>query len=100
MSAARHTPGPWTYPGGTGNLIGGPDRLRVADLGGLERSPDERQANARLISAAPDLLAACKALVREVLYLRDEGTLPAGVDNHPTMKSARAAILKAEGGAS
>jgi hypothetical protein len=100
VSAARHTPGPWYYPGGTGNLIGGPDRLRVADLGGLERSPEERQANARLISAAPDLLAACKVLVRDVLYLRDEGTLPAGTENHPTVLAARAAILKAEGGAS
>jgi hypothetical protein len=88
VSAARHTPGPWTYPGGTGNLIGGPDRLRIADLGGLERSPDERQANARLIAAAPDLLAACKAFAAA----RSNPELSAAV------LQAESAILKAEGG--
>jgi hypothetical protein len=96
VSAARHTPGPWTYPGGTGNLIGGPDRLRVADLGGLERSPDERQANARLIAAAPDLLAACRGIIRaadspENMKDRD---LVDDID----FDGIRAAILKAEGG--
>jgi hypothetical protein len=93
MSAARHTPGPWTYPGGTGNLIGGPDRLRVADLGGLERSPDERQANARLISAAPDLLAALMEMDANCENRQDEPFVKYVRD------TCRAAILKAEGGA-
>jgi hypothetical protein len=48
----RHTPGPWTYEG-TGSLVGSPDRLRVADVYTPEITPEERQANARLIAAAP-----------------------------------------------
>ena len=65
-----HTPGPWHYPG-TGNLIGGPDRVRVADVGGLERSPEERVANARLIAAAPALLAALESCVAPLVLLGD-----------------------------
>ena len=94
MNAARHTPGPWTYPGGTGNFVGGPDRLRIADLGGLERSPEERQANARLIAAAPDLLAACKSVLDSVPFAsyRGDGEL------EECEARLRFAILKAEGG--
>ena len=94
MSAAGHTPGPWTYPGGTGNFVGGPDRLRIADLGGLERSPEERQANARLIAAAPDLLAACKSVLDSVPFAsyRGDGEL------EECEGRLRFAILKAEGG--
>ena len=95
MSAAGHTPGPWTYPGGTGNFVGGPDRLRIADLGGLERSPEERQANARLIAAAPDLLAACNSVLDSVPFAsyRGDGEL------EECEARLKAAILKAEGGA-
>ena len=108
MSAARHTPGPWTYPGGTGNFVGGPDRIRVADVGGMERSPEERQANARLIAAAPDLLAACKAawpmLDRAADQLADDEACEESgrvADACATFAmDLRAAILKAEGGAS
>jgi len=94
MSAAGHTPGPWTYPGGTGNFVGGPDRIRVADVGGMERSPEERQANARLIAAAPDLLAACKSVLDSVPFAsyRGDGEL------EECEGRLRFAILKAEGG--
>lgn len=54
-TAGGHTPGPWNYSG-TGCNVGGPDMVRVADCSGLERSPEERQANCRLIAAAPELL--------------------------------------------
>jgi len=97
VNAARHTPGPWTYPGGTGNFVGGPDRLRIADLGGLERSPEERQANARLIAAAPDLLAACIQAESVLRVFRECSVLKAGAPD--TEAKLRAAILKAEGGA-
>jgi hypothetical protein len=95
--AADHTPGPWraidheTEPcrvyDADGNMVA--DVFCTDMPGGTE--------NARLIAAAPDLLAACKVLVNEVLYLKDDGTLPSGVENHPAMFAARAAILKAEG---
>ena len=67
----KHTPGPWTatnasplrqYPG-----ISGADGYLIAQLGSdvlrktlSYRGDDEGQSNARLISAAPDLLEALK----------------------------------------
>lgn len=90
----KHTPGPWKV----GRL---PLRLEVDENpipliythdGGLEIAqvrtsapePGEREANARLIAAAPDLLAACKAAL-------DMG------DEFEAEKMIRAAIAKAEG---
>ena len=53
----QHTPGPWTtssLPNGTEWTVSIDDGDMLADLTGC---PNE-QANARLIAAAPDLLAA------------------------------------------
>lgn len=61
----KHTPGPWTYPLGTGILIGGPDHLLVAQVGTEGRTPEERQANAHLIAVAPELV---EALLESVNY--------------------------------
>lgn len=71
MSAAKHTPGPWSvHPGGqyVGERIDGPSGRGLAHA--ITRDPhptlghglsvDEAAANARLIAAAPDLLAACE----------------------------------------
>lgn len=64
----RITPGPWTYEPaehedsfaikGTGSAV-----WRVADTYGYPM-PGQSEANARLIAAAPDLLAACEAAMR------------------------------------
>jgi hypothetical protein len=64
---AKHTPGPWAVH---------PSKARVdAFVGGAplpvcellwptdQRSEAETEANARLIAAAPELLAACKAML-------------------------------------
>jgi hypothetical protein len=56
----KHTPGPWQSGG---CVVYGPDGAGVADLvAGVcnhnGRSPDETEANARLIAAAPELLKA------------------------------------------
>lgn len=67
---ANHTPGPWHCNLGTGtNLTNDPsiwaDNAIVALAGGPDDSgyTDTTIANARLIAAAPELLAACKAAV-------------------------------------
>lgn len=64
---SKHTSGPWevTEPNGRGMGIGigstqGYPYLPRAWLGHETRS-EEQWANARLISAAPDLLEACEA---------------------------------------
>ena len=80
----EHTPGPWTademateftiYGGG----------LMVADVHkDVMELDDEMRANARLIAAAPDLLAACELMVAS------------GIRGNATLN---AAIAKARGG--
>lgn len=65
MSEAKHTPGPWIVEDGS-SLVTGGDGNSIADviggsgLGFLDENDNaECLANARLIEAAPDLLAAC-----------------------------------------
>lgn len=64
MSA--HTPGPWkidsTVGGSLGDKVTASDGLTVCRTS-LERSPEHREANARLIAAAPDFLEAAKSVV-------------------------------------
>lgn len=89
MSDSKHTPGPWEIAEFGRNhtiLIYGPDEILVADCGGiLRRSHEEMESNARLIAAAPDLLAALEDVVR----VADRDTVIFDV--------ARAAIAKAKG---
>jgi len=63
----------------------------------------EPEANAHLISAAPDLLAACKAAADAMTTAHPNGlpvqmgTLCEEQDWHTALRNARAAINKAEG---
>lgn len=68
---ARHTDGPW-FVFGNGHCVGGPltDRLPaetqtagIAMCGMKMRLPEENAANARLVAAAPELLAALTDLL-------------------------------------
>lgn len=92
MKEATHTPGPWDYFVGNAN---GRGLIRVetahdAPVAGVHIASAvrgaESEANARLIAAAPDMLAALKAMV-----LNDTHTYR---DCH---RAALAAIAKAEG---
>lgn len=90
-----HTPGPWRIDRPLGYWAIGPNPH--ADDGQVLRlytKPyGEDEANARLIAASPDLLAACKELAS-----RFEKTGEAWMSD-PAWQAARAAIAKAEGGA-
>jgi hypothetical protein len=72
----KHTPGPWvvhltTYPDGDPSIhVGTPGALAVtpqyvAQVCSWGGPCAEQDANASLIAAAPDLLAACEELVSE-----------------------------------
>ena len=94
MSAA-HTPGPWfaQYDDNGFYEIGSEaSSLRLAFTYG-EGETDE--ANARLIAAAPELLAALKLYVLQDEFATDYGY---GVGGE-AKKTAEAAIAKATGGA-
>lgn len=104
MSEAEHTPGPWHADGSrvwgdTAELQSGGTMLRhkIADAayhaeGGFE----EQHANARLIAAAPELLAALERIVgRDLTYFR--GTVCEGQISFEAVQAARAVIAKAKG---
>lgn len=90
VSTTAHTPGPWTVSGR--EIVGPPHSdVIVAYLPeqGMETdTPVGRAFNARLIAAAPDLLAALEA----VAEFWAGGDVPAEID-----AQMRAAISKARG---
>lgn len=97
---ATHTPGPWIIKGRVGgskidDLEGGP----IAGPGFVYVNDKEGMANAHLISAAPDLLAAVK-LQKDALYkLVNRFEQPSAYEIAiPAIMAGDDAINKAEGG--
>jgi hypothetical protein len=112
----KHTPGPWTVRTCKGHgldqidaeadgfTIADVEAVSFASVGGYaehpanpkqrKARPGEPEANARLIAAAPDLLAALQKLINKINWAFDseiQGVLAEEVD------AAEAAIAKAEG---
>jgi len=104
MSGA-HTPGPWAIVDRDDSLVIQTESQaktkygasRYACLGGFDRHDDkqyaEAKANARLIAAAPDLLAVLQDLQESAGYW-SEYDVPIGI-----VDRINAAIAKATGGA-
>jgi len=57
LAEASHTPGPWVVDGLTVESVSGGNICLL----NLARQKSATNANARLVAAAPDLLAACRA---------------------------------------
>jgi len=104
MEKTKHTPGPWDRQN-KGNVIGPSARHEVVAginkdgskyLPTICRMPglsDEDYANACLIAAAPDLLEACKVLLKGAPELWEKD-----VEKWPRlMDRVESAITKAEG---
>lgn len=102
MSEAKHTPGPWGFD--LGRIIAGPFNeallpytVVVATINELPKAG----ANRALIASAPELLEACKALLKSVedwnqCIEKIVGRAPqTGTEN--ALELCRAAIAKAEG---
>lgn len=98
MGKAQHTPGPWIIR----DALHTPrreivsDDQRIAVIGESSITEGSPRANACLIAAAPDLLAAMRALLEatvDLVAVHDaEGTWTSCIDE------AKAVIAKAEGG--
>lgn len=86
-----HTPGPWHAPG-LGEIHDEQHRV-IADCWAEEFSSKEPEANARLIAAAPDLLAALEMFVGKYGRVSPNGS--GGM--YDLVLQARAAIAKARG---
>ena len=85
-----HTPGPWTLTA---------EGESVHDVHGFiahikGRTVDELRANARLIAAAPKLLAALKAWLTATMFIVSKGNQPA---LEALYKQSEAALDAAEG---
>jgi hypothetical protein len=97
-STSAHTPGPWEVNGTTIETIASPSVVigrayDAEDSGGGVESNSEAEANARLIAAAPELLAALRGLVEDY-----EGAYGGNDEDAPkALTDARAAIAKATG---
>ena len=101
-SAVKHTPGPWFVEDGAGLYVRPADDNApiICDLCDQDDAEDAscygtELHNARLIAAAPDLLAELKHLVRLLEPLEKSGAL--NVPGLATLNGALAAIAKAEG---
>jgi hypothetical protein len=92
MSA--HTPAPWMVDGTTAaenlDVIGEGGRVAMLDCDDIDA--DTLEANARLIAAAPDMLAALQMV--EAIWSRDQ---TANIDPESPLAKVRAAIKKATG---
>ena len=90
MSVA-HTPGPWKRHGLNVRSPYGCWICTLLDVWSDARTPkNQKMANARLIAAAPDLLAALEAALTAVEYYHEHEGCDAMLDQ------ARAAIAKAQ----
>jgi hypothetical protein len=100
----KHTPGPWIYDETWGLIhdarksAQGPHESAAeicAIHAGRTGKRDESKANARLIAAAPELLAALQTMVEQAGCYMDDGE--ATKEEMNAMDAARAAIAKAKG---
>lgn len=104
---SKHTPGPWKVFNGTDVYPDDDDTegMRyIADCAPVydDLSFEQRRANARLIAAAPDLLAVARIIAAMPITETAADDVPLyGLDGvyltHGHIRAARAAIAKAEG---
>jgi hypothetical protein len=96
--SAQHTPGPWVVVAGNQRravrVCAKSETISVATVHSLT----DQDANARLIAAAPDMLAALREYDAYMSrFYRDTDGGPMSEPNRASWKAARAAIARAEG---
>jgi hypothetical protein len=95
-SEKKFTPAPWTVGDHDRNeqrqVVAGGVLVAVVAHECINAREPEMEANARLIAAAPALLAALEGLLNEW------GGIDARPETHPAAIEARAAVLAAHGG--
>ena len=106
MNGAKFTPGPWTFDweddnrtwaivkSPTGKIVANVNTESGPDIAPLVSDKMPAQANAQLISAAPDLFEALKKAIDALERADDSFGVP-GL--HGIINEADAAIRKAEG---
>ena len=96
-----HTPGPWVYKqkysDHSGSVLGADGRGIAAIASSVNRRPEEKLANSKLLSAAPDLLAALIRILDEYHGVVDADRTSTWFNDYPEVVKARNAIAKATG---
>lgn len=108
MSNAKHTPGPWILGSLPGVILAGPEfelpngkaraQIATANLSQDLADAETRDANARLITTAPDLLEVVEdavAIVEALGALLEEHAGEEDEVHRDLLKRFRAAIAKA-----
>ena len=93
-----HSPGPWTakyLPQHRMRVIQD-ENISICDIALWNVDYDEQMANARLIAAAPELLASCRSLIEALELIGRDHAVWWPHDGDLVVR-ARAAIAKAEG---
>jgi hypothetical protein len=99
--SAQHTPGPWgVSQGHVGGIVAHPGPRGIGHALGMNHA--EQMANARLMAAAPDLLAALTALHANMQAqdVEKDAERPTEDEYRRCMRNAVRAIAKATGSAS
>lgn len=86
----KHTPGPWRAAPQPGQTVGVHRFTHCVMVGDDSLADTLTEPDAHLIASAPDLLAACKAVL--------QGLELTGAYGSEWARTLRAAIAKAEGG--
>ena len=108
MSTPTFTPGPWsiyeidarvvcTRVDGKTTLVSEPATSVFTPSEYTIPHPTQMEANARLISAAPELFDALKALLADWQAVDPDEQVPDAINVDGHWEAARAAIAKAEG---
>lgn len=98
MTQATHTKGPWMVNGTQDDLRifqDGPDTWAIAHIAGTRRDEAEQAANASLIAASPDLLAAVQDALYQMEQFSNADTQESDPDLWAAQVAARDAIAKA-----
>ena len=100
----RHTPGPWRIGDGGATVFGprtnAPSPRTIANVGRGPLCTNETKANARLIAAAPELLAALDRVLPWLgKLISDGGHLQSVCPNDAigALQQAEAALARAKG---
>lgn len=100
---SKHTPGPWGFDledNWVYSFRENGTQMLVAQARSISVTTEVRDANARLIAAAPDLLTALQAATEALDILRRGYGCEVSGLCYPALNDCRAAIAKATGGSS
>lgn len=98
QTKVSHTPGQWAIENGVVTAKGALVSIaEIHDHSDISADWNETGANARLIASAPDLLAACEAMIKGASFVHDGVSKPDPKAYNAAIRGLYDAIAKARG---